>query len=154
MNHRTHWSASFLLLLALVLSLSLTGCASQQPQEAEQSLPAESASVEPEPEPDPGPFTIQYPGFVDQYFDWDDHVLLLENSKGNKVNFIFTLTDRKGTVLFQSKAVKPGKSTGWDVADHWKQNEHELTITATPVYKDGTQGNPVSQTIKVTVEMD
>ena len=139
-------------LLALSLAAVLIGCAgSPQKGEAEASA---SVQAEPAPEPEPETFYIQYPAFVDQYFDAEDHVLLLENSADNPVDFLFTLTDRKGTELFKSEAVKPGEETGWDVSEHWKQHDHQLTITSTPVNPDGSLGNPVSQTITVTVELE
>lgn len=139
------------LILALCLLLCLCACGQAQPEQAAGSVSAAPSRVT---EPDPERFLIQYPGFVDQYFDWEHHVLALENSEENQVDFLFELTDRKGTVLFQSEAVKPGEETGWDVSERWKQNDHELTITCTPVYEDGNLGNPVRQTITVTVEMD
>ena len=142
------------LALALCMLLCLCACTdTREPEPGDASAgTAQSSVVETPPEPEP--FLIQYPGFVDQYFDWEDHVLILPNSAENQVDFLFELTDRKGTVLFQSDPVKPGEESGWDVSEHWKQNEHELTITATPVNADGSLGNPVSQTITVTVEME
>lgn len=142
------------LALALCMLLCLCACAdTREPEPGDASAGTAQSSVAETP-PEPEPFLIQYPGFVDQYFDWEDHVLILPNSAENQVDFLFELTDRKGTVLFQSDPVKPGEESGWDVSEHWKQNEHELTITATPVNADGSLGNPVSQTITVTVEME
>ncbi len=142
---------AFAWLSALALLLGLCACTGTQT--GAESSAAQSAVVS-EPEPEPENIYIQYPGFVDQYFDSEDHVLLLPNSKDNPVSFRFELTDRKGEVLFQSGDVAPGEDTGWDVSEHWKQNEHRLTITSTPVFEDGTLGNPASQTITVTVELD
>jgi hypothetical protein len=145
----------FFLALALCLALSLCACTGGQslgPTDGGSS--AVQSVQEPVPEPEPESFLIQYPGFVDQYFDSENHVLILSNSEDNQVDFLFELTDRKGTVLFQSEAVKPGEETGWDVSEHWEQNDHQLTITSTPVNEDGSLGNPVSQTITVTVELD
>lgn len=142
-----------LLALSLCLLLSLCACAqTAQPDGAQSVTAAKSAAQAPKQEPET--FLIQYPGFVDQYFDAEHHVLVLENSEKNQVDFQFELTDRKGSVLFQSEAVKPGEETGWDVSERWRQNDHELTITSTPVYEDGSLGNPVSQTITVNVELD
>lgn len=139
-----------LLLLCLLLTLCACGGTGTAERSGEQSVSAQVSA--PEPEPEPESFFIQYPGFADQYFDSEHSVLRLENSAENQVSFLFVLTDRKGEELFRSEPVKPGEETGWDVTEHWKQNEHSLTITATPVYEDGSQGNPVSQTITVTVE--
>ncbi|GEM_PF-2250061 len=135
--------------LTLLLALVLCGCGGDR-QHTGETEPAASASAEIVEEE---PLYIQYPGFVDQYFDAEDRVILLENSKENTVSFQFELTDRKGTVLFSSEGVAPGESTGWDVTEHWKQNDHQLTITSIPILEDGTRGNPVSQTITVTVEL-
>ena len=146
----------FFLVLTLCLALSLCACtgAGQGLGPADGGTSAAQSTEAPPPEPEPETFLIQYPGFVDQYFDSENHVLILSNSEDNQVDFLFELTDRKGDVLFQSEAVKPGDETGWDVSEHWKQNDHRLTITSTPVNEDGSLGNPVSQTITVTVELD
>jgi hypothetical protein len=141
------------LLLTLCLLLSLCACTQTAQNGGAESTSAAAAQRAPEPEPEPVTFLIQYPGFVDQYFDAENRVLVLENSEDNQVDFLFELTDRKGAVLFRSEAVKPGEETGWDVTEHWQQHDHQLTITSTPVYEDGSQGNPVSQTIIVTVEL-
>jgi hypothetical protein len=145
-----------LLILALCLALSLCACtgSGQGVDPADGAASGAQSAQEPMPEPEPESFLIQYPGLVDQYFDSENHVLILSNSEENQVDFLFELTDRKGDVLFQSEAVKPGDETGWDVSEHWEQNDHQLTITSTPVNEDGSLGNPVSQTITVTVELD
>ena len=141
-------------ILLVILAMLLVLCACSGTPAAEESTAAAQSAPVSEAEPEPETILIQYPGFVDQFFNGEDHVLLLPNSKDNQVSFRFELKDRKGDVLFTSEDVAPGQESGWDVSGHWKQNEHELTITSTPVYADGSLGNPVSQTITVTVELD
>lgn len=141
-------------LLALCLLLSLCACSGPAAAPGGAESVSAQASVSAQPEPEPEPSYIQYPGFVDQYFDSENHVLILGNSEENQVDFLFELSNYDGKQLFKSEAVKPGEETGWDVTQAWKHKKHKLTITATPVNADGSLGNPVSQTITVTVELD
>lgn len=159
-----HWT---ILLLALLMSAAFCACggAPVSSSEAEQSQQDVSSAVSsssldsvsvlepealPEPEPPTEPELVSYPGFIDQHFDAEHPTLTLYNDKTNTVSFVFTLTDSDGEALFTSKAVAPGKSTKWDVTNRWSNSgHHTLTICSTPLSEDGTEGNSVSQTIKV-----
>lgn len=102
------------------------------------------------PESPSEPDYVSYPGFIDQHFTLEHPRVHLSNDEENVVSFVFTLSDSKGTILFTSEPVPPGGLVKWDVTQRWKKSgHHQLTIRSTPVHEDGTEGNSVTQTIKV-----
>lgn len=143
-------------LTALTLLLAVLLCACGKPAEeapeASVSAPASAPVVEEEPVIEPE--MLIYPGFTDQTFTAGDTLFAMNNSQKSAAQFTFELTDSKGRVLFTSDPVEPGDCAYWSVTNRWHSGQHRLTIRSTPTLPDGTVGNSVTQTIKVTLNLE
>lgn len=140
------------LLLALALALTLCGCTHRSAPGAVSEEPPASSVAEEEPKPPQAEYIV-YPAFTDRTFTEDDHILYLENSADNAVDFLFVISDADGSELFTSEPVAPGEHVGWDVTTRWHGRSHTIQITSTPVLPDGTQGNTSRQEIVITVAL-
>lgn len=145
-----------LLVWMLLLVTLLCGCSHQSAPGADRSdgagsVVGSSAAEKKEPEAE----YIVYPGFVDQNFTVDNHILIMPNSaknEQNQVRFVFMVTGPGEEELFTSEPVAPGEQAEWDVTNRWHGRSHTIRITAIPILPDGREGNSSTQTIQINID--
>ncbi|MCD7820592.1 MAG: hypothetical protein LUG64_00045 [Clostridiales bacterium] len=137
-----------------LLVVSLCGCGQTAGDGSVSTAETSAAaSVEEVEEVVVEPDYIVYPAFFDKTFTADSHMLTMSNSKSNEVDFQFVIADYDGSVLFSSDPVAPGEKVQWDVTERWHGRSHTIYITCTPILADGTEGNPSTQEILITIDL-
>ncbi|MCC8076577.1 MAG: hypothetical protein LIO95_11685 [Clostridiales bacterium] len=139
------WCVTALLVAGLCGCGQNAGDGSVSVAETSAAASVEEVVVEPE--------YIIYPAFTDKTFTADSHMLNMSNSKNNEVDFLFVIADYDGSILFTSDPVAPGEKVQWDVTERWHGRSHTIYITCTPILADGTEGNPSTQEILITIDL-
>lgn len=145
------------LIWMLLMAALFCGCSHQSAPGAARPDGANSAGDSSAVEEGPQAEYIVYPGFVDQNFTIENHILTMSNSEKNEqnqVNFVFVVTGPGEEELFTSDPIAPGEQAKWDVTNRWHGRSHTIQITAIPILADGQEGNASTQTINITIDLN
>ena len=163
-KHETKWShiiyrVIILILIIIIILLLPRSCKKEIIQEDpfgdyEISDTKLDPSVETETEPPSKTGTIAFAGFVNYKVSQRSPNIRLENPASNRVEMVFTLTDKaSGTLISRTEKVKPGNYAYINVMDFYsKTGVYDVYIkisTFEPV--TGKEKNGLEQTIQIQV---
>lgn len=96
--------------------------------------------------------SIEFPGYSELYSSKDKPVVLV-NPSVNTVYMVYEILDIRGTVIYTTKAIKPGYTTEVDLSEYLQRGEHELTfVTKTFDVIDKSACNGTTQQVKVIID--